>query len=99
MPEARESVVRRCTCDRDTRINDPGMASPGCPVHAPSEPRNPTCEVCGLPVTEDDLRSGDGYIHGKNWHRHRPEGCLRALGRAVAGLRRDSSHHESRIDK
>jgi len=22
-----------CTCDKDTLINDPGMTTPGCPVH------------------------------------------------------------------
>lgn len=25
--------TERCTCDRDTLINDPGMTRPGCPVH------------------------------------------------------------------
>jgi hypothetical protein len=36
-PHESVSLGARCTCDRDTRMD--GMASPGCPVHAPATSR------------------------------------------------------------
>jgi hypothetical protein len=45
--------MSECTCDRDTLAD--GMATPGCPTHAP-----PTCGACGHPLSSHDINPHNG---------------------------------------